>query len=161
MSPSAPMLPTVLAVEVMTLESDWSSVHFMTDRNGLRKLMQWVTGKRPDFRLDFHLLGKRTVSFHPLVGTVFLGLKRYNCFRSLGALKLVVRYEVDACTAPDLMEDLTSSLEDQSLQGLTPLKIVAINRSNTISIITVPQDVSSDSLRRPQERFTSHKRLRW
>ncbi|KAF9019393.1 hypothetical protein BDZ89DRAFT_1139363 [Hymenopellis radicata] len=169
MSPSAPMLPTVLAVEATTPEFDWSSVDFVTDRNGLRKLLQWVTGKKPDFRLDFHLLGERTVSFQRFeprktMPTGGYGMAfedavtrrepgfhdsphhhRITCY-SFGTLKLVVRYEVDACAAPESMavEELATSLADQSLGGPTPLRTVSIDRSNTISVIklgrTVPQD---------------------
>jgi len=44
---------------------DWSSADFVTDRNGLRKLLRWinaVTGDPPrDFRIDMELAGSKTV----------------------------------------------------------------------------------------------------
>ena len=40
---------------------DWSSVDFVTDRNGLRKLLRWINavpGDPPrDFRIDMELAG--------------------------------------------------------------------------------------------------------
>lgn len=44
---------------------DWSSVDFVTDRNGLRKLLRWINavpGDPPrDFRIDMELAGSKTV----------------------------------------------------------------------------------------------------
>lgn len=44
---------------------DWSSVDFVTDRNGLRKLLRWIdstSGDPPkDFRIDMQLAGSKTV----------------------------------------------------------------------------------------------------
>ena len=44
---------------------DWSSVDFVTDRNGLRKLLRWINstpGDPPrDFRIDIQLAGSKTV----------------------------------------------------------------------------------------------------
>lgn len=42
---------------------DWKTVDFLTDRNGLRKLLRWVTqaSGRNDFRIDTQLVGKKTV----------------------------------------------------------------------------------------------------
>lgn len=44
---------------------DWSSVDFVTDRNGLRKLLKWIDaapGDPPrDFRIDLQLAGSKTV----------------------------------------------------------------------------------------------------
>ena len=44
---------------------DWSSVDFVTDRNGLRKLLRWInsTSRDPprDFRIDMELAGSKTV----------------------------------------------------------------------------------------------------
>ena len=66
MSPTAPMLPTVLAVDTVTPNFEWSQVDFLTNRNGLRKILSWIEGKKSkndQFRLDFELLGDRTVTF--------------------------------------------------------------------------------------------------
>ncbi len=71
-----PLLPLFRAVDVVSeskIESavNWSSVDFVTDRNGLRKLFRWanhdetVNGPTPrDFRIDMQLAGDRTVLFN-------------------------------------------------------------------------------------------------
>lgn len=67
-----PLLPLIQAVETMSTDHsrqkvDWPSVDFVTDRNGLRKLLRWVTassaatGKSNDFRIDTQLAGDKTV----------------------------------------------------------------------------------------------------
>jgi hypothetical protein len=46
---------------------DWPSIDFVTDRNGLRKLLRWIngsTGTTKDFRIDMQLAGKNTVLFN-------------------------------------------------------------------------------------------------
>jgi hypothetical protein len=44
---------------------DWPSVDFVTDRNGLRKLLRWISGTASkDFRIDMQLAGDRTVLFN-------------------------------------------------------------------------------------------------
>lgn len=69
--PSCDLLPLFKAVDVAkeddaSLDVDWKSVDFVTNRNGLRKLLRWIDGRgdskrqRP-FRLDLELAGKRTV----------------------------------------------------------------------------------------------------
>jgi hypothetical protein len=41
---------------------DWSTIDFVTDRNGLRKLLRWIGTPHPkEFRIDTQLAGKRTV----------------------------------------------------------------------------------------------------
>ena len=41
---------------------DWSTVDFVTDRNGLRKLLRWAKGtKCDDFRIDTQIAGERTI----------------------------------------------------------------------------------------------------
>jgi hypothetical protein len=67
--PSAVLLPLFTAVE-RTAEADgkafdWSSVDFVTDRNGLRKLLRWISGTASkDFRIDMQLAGERTILFN-------------------------------------------------------------------------------------------------
>jgi hypothetical protein len=70
---SRPLLPLIRAVQDVESQSgtksedkfDWSSVDFVTDRNGLRKLLRWiivVSGDPPkDFRIDTQLAGSKTV----------------------------------------------------------------------------------------------------
>ena len=66
-------LPLIRAVQDVESQSgtngkdkfDWSSVDFITDRNGLRKLLRWTNaapGDPPkDFRIDMELAGSKTV----------------------------------------------------------------------------------------------------
>jgi hypothetical protein len=66
--PSAPLTPLfasadVLAADGTTEPVDWPEVDFVTDRNGLRKLLRWATSseKLRDFRIDLQLAGNITV----------------------------------------------------------------------------------------------------
>ena len=70
---SRTLLPLIRAVQDIESQSnarekekfDWSSVDFVTDRNGLRKLLRWILagpGDPPrDFRIDIQLAGSKTV----------------------------------------------------------------------------------------------------
>jgi len=70
---SRALFPLIRAVQDVESQSgtkekdtfDWSSVDFVTDRNGLRKLLRWITaapGDPPrDFRIDVELAGSKTV----------------------------------------------------------------------------------------------------
>ena len=42
---------------------NWSGVDFVTDRNGLRKLMRWAKGssRGKEFRIDVDLAGRKTI----------------------------------------------------------------------------------------------------
>jgi hypothetical protein len=59
-----PFLPLLTAVHEQQIlpREDWKEVDFITDRNGLRKLLRWI-GKASggDFRLDTQLIGGKTV----------------------------------------------------------------------------------------------------
>lgn len=129
------LVPLVQVVEAINVDEDkpnfdWSSVDFVTDRNGLRKLLRWATdtpGKPArDFRIDTQLAGEKTVLFNrweksnrdepgsasrnPSYGFNF---ERASTTPALGCkdgtghhrivtydfdgLKMVVRFEVDAC----------------------------------------------------------------
>jgi hypothetical protein len=64
--PSAVLLPLITAVdrksELNDKPFDWASVDFVTDRNGLRKLLRWIGGNAGrDFRIDMQLAGTRTI----------------------------------------------------------------------------------------------------
>lgn len=64
--PQATLLPLITAVNKRSEGNkdkfDWASVDFVTDRNGLRKLMRWVGGGSDrDFRIDLQLAGEKTV----------------------------------------------------------------------------------------------------
>ncbi|KAE9396977.1 hypothetical protein BT96DRAFT_823934 [Gymnopus androsaceus JB14] len=77
--PSATLAPLVVAVNTQQAETgnpsnfDWSSVDLVTDRNGLRKLLRWITGPTEeresmrtikDFRIDMQLAGEKTMLFN-------------------------------------------------------------------------------------------------
>ena len=67
--PQATLLPLITAVnkraEGKEGKFDWASVDFVTDRNGLRKLMRWIGGGDVrDFRIDLQLAGEKTVLFN-------------------------------------------------------------------------------------------------
>ncbi|KJA23285.1 hypothetical protein HYPSUDRAFT_40104 [Hypholoma sublateritium FD-334 SS-4] len=105
---------------------DWSSADIVTDRNGLRKLMRWVGGEDVrDFRLDLQLAGEHTVlvnrwekrnrevfngrtfgfSFEKASTVPAPGCKESTGHHrivtyDLNGLKMVVRFEVDACIPP-------------------------------------------------------------
>ena len=67
--PSAPLLPLFKSADIMAMDNDqpdmdWSSVDFVTDRNGLKKLLRWINGNdKGEFRIDMQLAGRRTVLF--------------------------------------------------------------------------------------------------
>jgi hypothetical protein len=63
----ASLAPLIQSVEAIIVEEDkpdfdWSSVDFVTDRNGLRKLLRWASSATSepcdDFRIDTQLAGK-------------------------------------------------------------------------------------------------------
>lgn len=59
-----PLLPLFAAVDANEDADtfDWSAVHVVTDRNGLRRLLRWIGGDDTKaFRIDLELAGKRTV----------------------------------------------------------------------------------------------------
>jgi len=64
--PQATLLPLITAVnkraEGKEDKFDWASVDFVSDRNGLRKLMRWIGGNDVrEFRIDLQLAGQKTV----------------------------------------------------------------------------------------------------
>lgn len=80
--PSAKLLPLMEAVDTVAedtgeLPFDWASVDFVTDRNGLRKLLRWIDEKEvKEFRIDMQLAGKKTILFNrwsPRTREVFRG----------------------------------------------------------------------------------------
>ncbi|TFK40515.1 hypothetical protein BDQ12DRAFT_679577 [Crucibulum laeve] len=126
--PSAVLLPLITAVDIKAKEEgllsfDWPSVDFVTDRNGLRKLLRWIVGGEvKNFRIDLQLAGEKTVLFNrwerrtrELFSGYTFGFNfekastkhAYGCENSTGhhrivtydlsGLKMVVRFEVDAC----------------------------------------------------------------
>ncbi|KAG6864833.1 hypothetical protein C0991_006893, partial [Blastosporella zonata] len=123
--PNHVLLPLITAVNHMSSLNDenfdWASFDFVTDRNNLRKLLRWINGQANDFRIDIQLAG-RTVLLnrwenryqeHMSGRTFGFNFEKAStksapgCEASTGhhrivrydmnGLKLVVRFEVDAC----------------------------------------------------------------
>jgi len=47
------------------VDFDWPKIDFVTDRNGLRKLLRWIGRPHPkEFRIDTQLAGEHTVLFN-------------------------------------------------------------------------------------------------
>jgi len=147
---SRTLIPLIQAVQEVEIQSDtdeedrfdWSSVDFVTDRNGLRKLLRWInftSGDPPkDFRIDIQLAGSKTVLMNrwEQITKEQPGTRRsygFNfeesmtdpgpgCERGTGyhriitydfdGLKMVVRFEVDACLPPDQPKSTVSSRAD-------------------------------------------------
>jgi len=106
---------------------DWSSADIVTDRNGLRKLLRWILAKPGDpprdFRIDMQLAGSKTVlmnrweqftkeeagtrrsygfNFEEIMTNPAPGCERGTGYHRIitydfDGLKMVVRFEVDAC----------------------------------------------------------------
>ncbi|CCL99526.1 uncharacterized protein FIBRA_01544 [Fibroporia radiculosa] len=134
-TPLYPLFRAVDIVETHFEDStkvDWDSVDFVTDRSNLRKLLRWITGGSTlkDFRIDAQLAGRRTILFTRWESRLREYTKTYGfsfeheltenapgCEKSaaghhriiqydFAGLKLVVRFEVDACIAPSPSTDL-------------------------------------------------------
>ncbi|KAF8073568.1 hypothetical protein FPV67DRAFT_1478431 [Lyophyllum atratum] len=135
---NAVLLPLITAVNRMSELSDedfdWAAIHFVTDRNNLRKLVRWIGGTASsDFRIDMQLAGK-TILFNRwenryqelMSGRTFgFNFERAStipapgCEDSTGhhriveydlnGLKLIVRFEVDACIPSEAPATSTST----------------------------------------------------
>ncbi|KAL5519749.1 hypothetical protein ACEPAG_1409 [Sanghuangporus baumii] len=175
--PQYPLLPLVLAVDHLSPDFDFSSIDIVTDRNNLRKLLRWINGTISlDFRIDLQLSGS-TVLFTRYESTKVevesgrLGFGRnfeqYTTKRlagcesstghhriityDYGRLKLLVRFEVDACLHNDTATqdrrdrpEAMRSIPGDSLQGiLAALGKMSIRSDDKIKIISrgvlVPQ----------------------
>ncbi|KAI0770637.1 hypothetical protein C8Q74DRAFT_1317829 [Fomes fomentarius] len=169
------LLPIFRAVDVIYEEDadtsmDWSAVDFVTDRNGLRKLMRWIQHS-PDnpeeqlkeFRIDLQLGGKKTVLMHrwekrtrelsdrPRSGcgmnfehastTPAKGCKRGTGHHriiqyDLDGLRMVVRFEVDACLPPAENGACESSESSESSVGAKSASADSLGN-------TVPTEIES------------------
>ena len=59
-----PLLPLFAAVDATEDADtfDWSAIDVITDRNGLRRLLRWISGaNEKNFRIDLQLAGKKTM----------------------------------------------------------------------------------------------------
>ncbi|KAI0250395.1 hypothetical protein BJV78DRAFT_1376454 [Lactifluus subvellereus] len=127
-----PMLPLFTAADAIHGKKapvDWPTVDIITDRNGLRKLLRWLSpsaGKDVrDFRIDVDLIGTKTILLgrwedrmhHPPTGRSFgfafeaattrpaPGCPSSGHHRAITYdmhdMKMIVRFEVDACLPTD------------------------------------------------------------
>ncbi|KAI0629810.1 hypothetical protein C8Q77DRAFT_1064917 [Trametes polyzona] len=159
MQGASALLPLFRAVDTIAEENadaslDWSAVDFVTDRNGLRKLLRWLrhadTGQEAPlkaFRIDLQLGGAKTVLMHrwekrmrqiarpPKTGC---GLNFEHesttpapgCGRSTGhhriiqydldGLKMIVRFEVDACLPHSALSMVSTVATSSGSNGAAP-----------------------------------------
>lgn len=142
--PSAPFAPLFEAVNHLEPDYRWPELDILTDRNGFRKLLRWMTGKADrDFRIDMELVGDKTVILNrweehnketrydssgygrnfEVAYSTSPGKKRALGHHRIieyefGGMKLMMRFEVDAClpAASTLdLDDLTKGLGGLSI----------------------------------------------
>ncbi|EMD39487.1 hypothetical protein CERSUDRAFT_149984 [Gelatoporia subvermispora B] len=180
----------VIAEEEATDTFDWSTVDFVTDRNSLRKLLRWIQnndGSTKEFRIDTQLAGKRTVLLNRWekrtrenadlsIFTYGISFERENttpapgCEGSSGhhrvvqydfdGLKLVVRFEVDACIAAPRatqrqpkpstsVDDLSNILSGMGVSGSAGANVAADvtkDIATELSVIRAGTEVPQSSL---------------
>ncbi|KAI9448926.1 hypothetical protein F5148DRAFT_987853 [Russula earlei] len=199
-----PMLPLFTAVDVMygnEAPVDWPSVDVITDRNGLRKLLRWLSpsaGREVcDFRIDVELIGTKTIvlgrwegwarnppsmrsfgfGFEAAMTSPYPGCPGSGHHRAISYdmhdLKMIVRFEVDACssstnagtataTQPEISDmknyeknkpsqsvaDLADALESINLASAAsaPTKTSARSSEPIINVIRAGTQVPQDAL---------------
>ncbi|KAI8986168.1 hypothetical protein BD414DRAFT_51449 [Trametes punicea] len=204
MGGSSSLLPLFRAVEVVAQENgggspDWSTIDFVTDRNGLRKLMRWLrhSGDQDlkEFRIDLQLGGSKTVLMQrwekrtreiavPPKSGCGINFEREStspapgCERSAGhhriveyeldGLKLVVRFEVDACAAKRTppgpttaarsihsprkdtnatsVDDLANALAGLGVSSATPNAAYSSTKSSSITVIWAGSQLSQNEI---------------
>lgn len=176
--PKTPLLPILAAVDNIAPGSDpssttidWPSVDFIIDRNGLRKLMAWVSAKKQSFRIDLQLAGEKTVlcnrweaktkmkkfgygyAFEGAVTCAAPGCETSSgghhriITYDLSGLKMVVRFEVDACLVP---EDPThASVDDLSAEFASKLALPAstdiVEDTILLTVIIAGKPIANES----------------
>ncbi|EED81960.1 predicted protein [Postia placenta Mad-698-R] len=154
--PSSPLYPLFHSVDIVAEESGesivWPGVDFVTDRNGLRKLLRWINdadGSAKPFRIDMQLAGKRTV--------LFSRWEKRTQGWDLDGLTLIVRFEVDAClpsgssvsqpapsTDADSLADMLSGMNVGAASQ--PAFIDAGASTNELDVISAGQHVPQSSI---------------
>ncbi|KAL5482355.1 hypothetical protein ACEPAI_8949 [Sanghuangporus weigelae] len=175
--PQYPLLPLVLAVAHLSPDFDFPSIDIVTDRNNLRKLLRWINGTISlDFRIDLQLSGSTVLftRYEPTKVEVESGrlgfgrnFEQYTTKRLAGCesstghhriitydygnLKLLVRFEVDAClhndTATQDRRDRPEAMRpipgDKPQDILAALRKMSIRSDDKIEIVSrgilVPQ----------------------
>ncbi|KZT69562.1 hypothetical protein DAEQUDRAFT_690723 [Daedalea quercina L-15889] len=120
--PTYPLYPLIRAVDIMSEDEgdpfDWSTVDFVSDRNGLRKLLRWINddGTAKEFRIDMQLAGRNTVLLNrwekktreepnPRYSTFGFSFERQSTYKAPGmeqaaatAYHRIVKYDFDGLT---------------------------------------------------------------
>ncbi|KAF5334176.1 hypothetical protein D9758_014825 [Tetrapyrgos nigripes] len=181
------LLPLVAAVDAYAEEQgnppfEWKSVDIVTDRNGLRKLLRWIGDTKKEFRIDLQLAG-RTVLLnrwekktqeraHTNYGHNFekestqpakgceesTGHHRIVCY-DINGLKMVVRFEVDACIpnkststrdprrpSESTIDDLTNAMSRTTLTSTKLDTIMTIPFGKSKLIVNKAGDVVPQNL---------------
>ncbi|KAF9805023.1 hypothetical protein IEO21_09222 [Rhodonia placenta] len=139
--PSCMLYPLFRAVDIVAEENetdiDWLDVDFVTDRNGLRKLLRWIHADRKEFRIDTQLVGRRTVL-----------LSRWEKrTQDFGGLIMVVRFEVDACLPTEC--DTSSTAPSSDVDGLTDMfSGMDVGEASTteLDVISAGQQIPQDAI---------------
>lgn len=151
--PQSPLTPLISAVRTHNPAFDLGQMDIVTDRNGLRKLFGWAnnTPKRDEFRIDIQKAGLGTILFtrweprnkiqqgswsRPRYGFSFehattktargvlptAGHHRIVAY-DFGELRLLVRFEVDACLPTEVaptLDDLISQTASLAISSSRP-----------------------------------------
>ncbi|KAF8841510.1 hypothetical protein BDN67DRAFT_1068471 [Paxillus ammoniavirescens] len=160
----SPLLPLFVATENMNANFRYGDVDLVTDRNNLRKLLRFVSGAtdEKDFRIDIDLAGKtclltrreekiqETISdfrgfgheYEQAATTATRGCERATGHHRIvsydfGGLKVLLRFEVDACVAA------SASNEDELLAAFSTLKVGSRGAAVTTAPSTVTPSTTS------------------
>lgn len=135
--PEYPIEPLFRAVQICSPDFDLKSIDFVTDRNNLRKFLNFIEGKSKDFQVDFQRVGdliifirndKKRVEISNDFGLNFekkltnstlnqaKGYRRVVSYK-LGDFRFLTRFEVD-CVEKESQNDQIESL-NKSLVGMS------------------------------------------
>ncbi|KAK0448469.1 uncharacterized protein EV420DRAFT_1711802 [Desarmillaria tabescens] len=179
--PSTPLLPILVAVDSVASESDpssttidWPSIDFIIDRNGLRKLMGWVTERKQKFRIDLQLAGEKTVLCNrweaktrmktfggygyafenavtrpaPGCETDAGGHHRIITY-DFNGLKMVVRFEVDACLVPEdpppvSVDTLSAEVASKATLSERPESTRAVEGMVSLTVVAAGKPIANE-----------------
>ncbi|SJL11908.1 uncharacterized protein ARMOST_15322 [Armillaria ostoyae] len=178
-TPLLPILVAVDSVasgsDISSTTIDWPSVDFIIDRNGLRKLMGWVGERKQSFRIDLQLAGEKTVlcnrweaktkmktfgsygySFEEAITCAAPG-----CETGVGGhhrivtydfngLKMVVRFEVDACYVPEdpplaSVDELATEVASKATLSERPTSTHVVDKTISLTVIAAGKSVANES----------------
>ncbi|KAK0199528.1 hypothetical protein DFS33DRAFT_1268355 [Desarmillaria ectypa] len=180
--PSTPLLPILVAVDSVASGSgepsttiDWPSIDFIIDRNGLRKLMGWVTERKQSFRIDLQLAGEKTVLCNrweaktrmktfggygyafekavtraaPGCETSASGHHRIVTY-DFNGLKMVVRFEVDARLSPEdpppvSIDKLSAEVASKATLSERPTSTHAVEGAVSLTVIAAGKIIANES----------------